>query len=118
MAKFVLALAFFLLLVPAGVATAQQGDTLAPATVAPQSRGTIDFGGRFFDIAGDRARDQRYRDLRSGPTFDRLRYTSDQRNWFFNASADHVGYRDQRYLARFADVGKAKLSFEWNQIPL
>ncbi len=84
---------------------------------APQI-GEIEFGVRLSSIAGDPGRFQRYRDLRSGPTTDRLRYTRDQDSWRFNAEFDHVGYLDQRYLGEYERFGKVKASFEWNQIPL
>jgi len=69
-------------------------------------------GGGPLNLDGDAARDQRYRDLRSGFILDGFRYKSDQRRWLFSASADHVGYRDQQYLVRFVQAGKAKASFE------
>lgn len=80
--------------------------------------GAFDFGARFFDVTGDPARDQRYRDLRSGPVIERVRYTKDQQTWVVTAGADHVGYRDQRYFANYERAGRVKTSFEWNEIPL
>jgi len=91
---------------------------LTPAVVPPQAGGSVDLGGGVLNLSGDPARDQRYRDLRSGFVLDGFRYKSDQRNWLFAASADRVGYRDQQYLARFVRAGKIKASFEWNEIPL
>lgn len=116
MSKLSLALILALMLAPVREAAAQQSSSAL--TAFPASGGTIDFGARFFDVTGDSARDQRYRDLRSGPTLDRFRYTWDRRTRLFSASADHVGYRDQHYFARFMEAGKAKASFDWNAIPL
>ena len=36
----------------------------------------------------------------------------------FKAEADHLGYRDQRFLGSYNNYGNVKASFEWNQIPL
>jgi MtrB/PioB family decaheme-associated outer membrane protein len=107
------ALVTTVLMLPTGIALAQQTAGNEPAV----TEGTIDFGLRLTSIAGDVARNQRYRDLRDGPTIDRFRYNRDERTWFFNAGADHAGYRDQRYFGEFTEAGKIKLNFEWNQIP-
>ena len=118
-------IASFLLLVllvaASGTAIAQ---TAAPARSQPTAAGEatetgeIEFGVRLSSIAGDPGRFQRLRDLRSGPTTDRLRYTRDRDAWRFEADVDHLGYRDQRYFANVERFGKLKASFEWNQIPL
>jgi MtrB/PioB family decaheme-associated outer membrane protein len=108
-------LACALLLAPFGTLAAQENDATAHEKI---TIGSVDFGGRLFDISGDAARDQRYRDLRSGPTVDRARYVRDDGAWRFEAGADHAGYRDQRYFADYRNGGKVKASFEWNEIPL
>jgi hypothetical protein len=115
MSTFRAAATLALLLVTTGSAAAQDD---VSATVLPQAGGTVDLGGGILNLVGDPARDQRYRDLRSGFIVDGFRYKSDQRRWLFSASADRVGYRDQQYSARFVQAGKAKASFEWNEIPL
>jgi len=79
--------------------------------------GEIAFGIRLNGVSGDEGRFQRYRDLRPGPTVDRLRYARDRETWLFAAEADHAGYRDQRYFASFERFGRLKTTFEWNQIP-
>jgi MtrB/PioB family decaheme-associated outer membrane protein len=98
---------------PAGqpVGPAAAGDSFLQA-------GEIDFGVRLTSIEGDPGRYQRYRDLRSGPTLDRLRYTRDRGTWLFEADADHVGYRDQHYRASIERFGQFSAEFEWDQIPL
>ena len=97
-------------------AAQQPADTPAPSTTA--GSGQIDFGARVTGVGGDRARAQRLRDLRSGPTLDRLRYVRDGGPWLFEADVDQAGYRDQRYAARFQRFGSLAVAFEWNQVPL
>lgn len=89
-----------------------------PATPPAVRVGEIDFGLRVSGVSGDPARYQRLRDLRDGPTLDRVRYDRDTAGWKFQAAMDHVAYRDQRYQAAFTRYGAVKGSFEWNQIPL
>jgi hypothetical protein len=36
----------------------------------------------------------------------------------FDAGADHVGYRDQHYVAAVERFGRFAASFDWNQVPL
>ncbi|OFV89979.1 MAG: hypothetical protein A3H95_09870 [Acidobacteria bacterium RIFCSPLOWO2_02_FULL_64_15] len=80
----------------------------------------IDFGvrGTDFHAGSDRARFERYKDLRSGGFLDRLRFGRQTDQWLFDLQADHVGYRDQRYAVGYNRFGKVKASFEWDQIPL
>ncbi|MGE5242702.1 MAG: MtrB/PioB family outer membrane beta-barrel protein [Betaproteobacteria bacterium] len=116
-----------LLLVSAG-AGAQEAPTAqqdVPKTPAPSIQefgfvNEIDFGGRAtsFDTGSDKARFQRYQDLRDGATLDKFRFSRSTDSWLFNAQADHVGYRDQRFSGAFNDYGKVKASFQWNQTPL
>jgi MtrB/PioB family decaheme-associated outer membrane protein len=94
----------------------QPGAQGAPAVT--ERLGEIDFGVRLTSISGDPGRYQRFRDRRRGPTVDRLRYTRDLGTWVFDAEFDHVGYRDQRYVAGVERYGKVRASFEWNQMPL
>jgi MtrB/PioB family decaheme-associated outer membrane protein len=100
----------------------------APSRASAQATGgagsgltnEIDFGfrGTHYDEDGDRARYQRYRDVRNGPTLDRFRFTSGTAEWSVHARADHVGYRDQEYRAAYDRYGTLKAEFEWSQIPL
>ena len=118
------ALILAVLAVPSA-ARAQDG---APAPVRAQpaeavgadvpATGEVRFGARLTGVAGDPGRFQRFRDLRSGPTVDRLRYTRDRETWTFDAAMDHVGYRDQRYRGAFERHGLFRASFEWDQVPL
>jgi len=94
----------------------------APASdvSSPSFGGQIDFGfrGTIYGSDSDQARYQRYRDLRNGAIADAFRAGRDAGAWSFDVRADHIGYRDQRYLARYTRPGKLHLSFEFNQIPL
>jgi MtrB/PioB family decaheme-associated outer membrane protein len=100
-------------------------DVVASPSQAPAGRAEAaaessggEFGGRLTSIAGDPGRFQRYRDLRSGPTLDRVRYRRTRDAWLFGVEADHTGYRDQRYLVRVERPGRFGASFEWDQVPL
>lgn len=95
----------------------EQPSAQAPGPIAAQI-GTIEFGGRITGASGDPARYQRYRDLRDGATLQLFRFEDERTTWAFNAAADNVGYRDQRYFANFDRFGKLQVSFEWNQVPL
>lgn len=108
----------------AAVAEAQSPAVRARAPVQPEPdtdggiAGEVDIGVRATSIDGNDAGFQRWRDLRPGPTIDRLRYTRDGDTWVFRSAFDHVGYRDQRYAASVERIGRLKASFEWNQVPL
>jgi MtrB/PioB family decaheme-associated outer membrane protein len=102
-----------LLLVPAASARAQE----SPDTTVP-TVGSTDFGGQFSSMNGDEARFQRYKDLRTGGLLDAFRYTREKENWLFNVTANHVGYRDQRFVAEVRNYERARVSFTWDQIPL
>jgi len=96
--------------------------SIAPAQQVEADRvpavGAVVFGMRLHDSVGDAARDQRYEDLRTGPEIDRFRYQRDTATWKVTLDADHVGYRDQRYVATYERAGRIKASFKWDQIPL
>ena len=89
-----------------------------PPTAAKPPEGEAEFGGRVNAIAGDAARLQKYRDIRDGPTLDRVRYERSRERWEFQAALDHAGYRDQRYSAGFNQYGQLKATFLWDQVPL
>ena len=120
-----------LLLVPLDdVAVGAQATSPPPQTSAPATAPGNDADVRtsnFFDLIGrgtifaagsDEARFQRYRDLRDGGTLDAFRYKNDTDSKYVAVSADHIGYRDQRYAAAYNKYGKLKATFEWNQIPI
>src|SRR5258708_24766235 len=94
--------------------------TVAPASGEFGAMNQIDFGvrGTFFGENADKARYQRYQDLRDGATIDFFHFAKQTPNQFFTAEANHVGYRDQRFAADFNRYGKVKASFDYNQTPL
>jgi MtrB/PioB family decaheme-associated outer membrane protein len=119
-----------LLLVFAGAAQAQQNPSAAtaatpaataaapaPAPFTPKL-GEIDFGFRGDSVSGDAARYQRFRDLREGGYVDRFRLSKETDQWVFKATANNVGYRDQRFAVNYQDIGRLKVNAEWNQVPL
>ena len=76
-------------------------------------------GGRLSSVSGDPARWQRYEDLRDGLLFTDARY---ERLWedtgqLFRASADKVGWRDQRFTGLFERPGLFRVSGFWDEIP-
>jgi MtrB/PioB family decaheme-associated outer membrane protein len=104
-----------LLLASSGLVRAQQTQT--PPSPTPKF-GQVDFGFRADSVDGDVARYNRFRDLREGAFLDRFRFNRVEQTWLFEAEANNVGYRDQRYLADYQSIGKLKARFEWNQVPL
>ncbi len=96
--------------VRAQVATASQ------TSDAPLS-GSVDFGAQFTTTDGDEARYQRYQDLRDGPLVNAFKYVHDKDKWHFDLFANHVGYRDQKYVAKVNNLGRVKVNFTWDQIP-
>lgn len=92
-----------------------------PAAAAVDWRGprtgVIDFGVRINSVDGDRARFERFQDLRDGPILQALRYTRSTGAWEFNAAFDNPGYRDQRFAADWNRYGRVRASFTWDQIP-
>jgi MtrB/PioB family decaheme-associated outer membrane protein len=101
---------------PATEKTPAAADTAGTSTFAPTSR--IDFGFRGNSLTGDPARFQRFRDERDGGYIPVFQFQRENETTFFRAEANNVGYRDQRYAAEYQNIGKVKLGFEWNQIPL
>jgi MtrB/PioB family decaheme-associated outer membrane protein len=79
----------------------------------------FEIGGRFSSISGDPARFQRYQDLRDGVLFTNARYTraDSSGSGLFRASADNVGWRDQRYSVSFANAGRFAIAGLWDEIP-
>ena len=103
-----------LILGPAALAAGQQ--TASPADPAPLPPfGTIDFGYRGFSGDGDYARGERYRDLRDGAA-SRFVFAKATDRYLFDARAENVGYRDQRYVAAW-NGGRTKGTFVWDSIP-
>jgi MtrB/PioB family decaheme-associated outer membrane protein len=93
-----------------------QPATAPGATTASPFTGLIDFGGLFGDVNGDEARYERYRDASDGIYSD-FRITREGSSYFFDATANHIGFRDQKYTATY-DSRKVKFNFLWDSIPL
>ncbi len=76
-------------------------------------------GGRFTGVDGDPARFQRYQDMRSGLLFTDARYErgAPEGDWLFRATADNVGWRNQKYTARYERAGLFSVSGLWDEIP-
>ena len=70
-------------------------------------------------MSGDPARWQRYEDLRDGLLFTDARYEHmwEDTGQFFRASADKVGWRDQRFTGLFERPGLFRVSGFWDEIP-
>ena len=110
-----------LVLASASLARAQQPQTSPSQTQATDtdtapSLGSVDFGFRGSSIDGDEARYQRYRDLRDG-AFSQIVFGKATETYLFDASAENIGYHDQRYVVRY-NGGKLKFSGTWDSIPL
>jgi MtrB/PioB family decaheme-associated outer membrane protein len=108
---------------PAGAQAAAQAPA-APA--AEESRSLFDptwrqlsIGGRFTSVDGDPARFQRFQDMRDGVLLSDVRFAREHADgdWMLQATADKVGYRDQRYSAMYDRVGRFTVSGLWDQIP-
>jgi len=76
-------------------------------------------GGRFTGIDGDPARFQRYQDMRDGVLFTDFRFAREDSagKSLFRASADNVGFRDQRYIAHYERAGRFTISGSYDGIP-
>jgi MtrB/PioB family decaheme-associated outer membrane protein len=106
---------------------AQATSPAQPTAPTPEPEGSLfeptwhqfEVGGRFSSVSGDPARWQRYQDLRDGLLFTKARYAHEDPGgiWLFRASADNVGYRDQRYSANYERTGKLVISGLWDEIP-
>ena len=98
-----------------------------PATPEPEGTSSLfqetwrqfQFGGRASNIDGDPARWQRYQDYGNGVLFTAARYAREHPDgdWLFKATADNVGWRDQRYFGQYERPGSFEVSGLWDQIP-
>jgi len=90
----------------------------APAPTAAANEVDVALRGPIFGADSDRARFERYRDLTTGPTLERLRWGRETEQWRVGVTADHAGYRDQQFSVSFDDFGTVKARLEWTQVPL
>src|SRR6476619_6059556 len=95
----------------------------APAAASEPSRSLFEvtprqfqIGGRLSNIAGDPARFQRYQDLGNGLVFSDGRYEHADvaASSIFHATANNVGWEDQRYTADYHRTGKFSVSGLWD----
>jgi MtrB/PioB family decaheme-associated outer membrane protein len=101
---------------PANPATATESESASLFNLAPNQ---FILGGRVSSIDGDPARWQRYQDLRDGIYFTGARFSREAKDgaWQLKAGADNVGWRDQKYTAKYEKAGRLKVSGLWDQIP-
>jgi len=105
-----------LLLIPRlGMAQAPQPSGQA-AVPTGGLRGTVDIGGLVTSTDGDEARFERYRDTRDG-VYSSFSLNRETGSYLFDATASHVGYRDQRYTVTFLSR-RVNLGFNWTSLPL
>ena len=112
-------IATIVFLVASGAKAQQPPPPIPPvATGAGEATelGSIDLGFRGTDAKGDAARLERYRDLRDG-AFSRILIGKDTDSYMFGASAENIGYRDQRYRAAYRN-GKLRFTGAVDSIPL
>ena len=91
------------------------GETGTAATTPPVN-GSVDFGFRGTSTSGDAARYERFRDLRDG-SWTRFLYGKATDSYLFDARAQNIGYRDQRYTADYMG-GKGRFAGTFDSIPL
>src|SRR4030095_8240873 len=112
---------------PAPQTPAPEAPATAPDAATGDARGSLfdetwhqfELGGRLSSVSGDPARWQRYQDLRDGLLFTKARYAREGLDgaWLFKATADNVGWRDQRYSALYEQTGRFVVSGLWDEIP-
>jgi len=96
---------------------AQLARAQAPQTAPTQTEtGQVDVGGMFTTTDGDAARYERYRDLRDG-AYTNLKFGRETGSYLFDATASHIGYRDQRYTVEYTRP-RLTFGFTWIGLPL
>jgi len=98
-----------------GAAHAQQ--TSAATAAAPALTGTVDLGFRGSSVDGDKARWERFRDLRDGVTT-KADLSKETDTYVLRFRVANAGYRDQKYVADYNMYGKLKFTASWDSIPL
>src|SRR6476646_1356717 len=104
---------------PAQPATPAAPTVEVPHSLFDQTWHQFQFGARLTNIDGDPARFQRYQDVRDGVLFTDAKYASEaaEGDWSFHATADNLGWRDQRYFAKYERTGRFNVSGLWDSIP-
>ena len=80
--------------------------------------GLVDVGVRGTSLNGDPSRFERYRDMSDGLTMEDVRLFREAKGFLFDLTAEHVGRKDQRYVASAVDPGRFRGEFMWDQIPM
>jgi MtrB/PioB family decaheme-associated outer membrane protein len=90
-----------------------------PRSLFDQTWRQVEIGGRLSSESGDPARWQRYRDIRDGVLLTDVRFerTGAEEDWLFQAGADNVGWRDQRFFGVFDRPGLFVVSGLWDEVP-
>jgi hypothetical protein len=78
--------------------------------------GTLDFGTQFSSVSGDKARRERYRDLRNGPNVN-LSFNREGETYIFESGGRNFGYHDANYFAKFQN-SRVKFTFGYDRLPL
>lgn len=97
------------------VARAQQKET--PPATTPAVTGWFDVGYRGSSVDGDKARWERYRDLRDG-ALTKGDFRKETDNYLIRFRTGNVGYHDQQYVLDYNRYGKVKVTAQWNSTPL
>jgi hypothetical protein len=110
-----------------GVARAQQtAGAAVPDTAPPKASagatttpifGSFDVGYRGSSVDGDKARWERYRDLRDGAV-SKADFGKESDYYRLRFRVANAGYHDQQYVADYNAYGKLKATATWNSIPL
>ena len=98
--------------------TKPSGQPPAHAETEEASPLTVDVGFRASSVSGDRARFERFQDIRSGGLDLNLFGQKEGAHWFAEYAARNVGYHDQQYEASLNAAGKLKVKASFFQLPL
>lgn len=102
-----------LLLSATGVARAQQAAAARDTTMSRW----LDLGYRNSTVDGDKARWERYRDMRNGLVAN-MGFSKETDKVALGFSAANIGYHDQQYQFDVNSFGSFKLNAGWNSTPL
>ena len=103
-----------LVLASSSLALAQQKP--AEGSAATPSLGSISIGFQGSSVTGDKARFERYRDLRNRQNIN-FDFAKETEKYFFEAKATNVGNRDGYYGLEFANA-RVKFDFSFDSTPL
>lgn len=92
------------------------GVTDASAAGGPELDGYLEFGGRLYDVDGDEAKFNEYRDIDNGVfgNADVLAYW--EGGYYIDFLAENIGYKDQDYWLNGGRFGSLKYSLYYDEI--